>query len=217
MVDVPWWNLSPCSSLMSPGFYDKFKWEWRKCICQWHVAAQYSVGLWSFLIRLSIVICFACVQKIASKQFECFLCCVLCSFQDFIKIPVIITSFVWGLHCWSMRTYVPNSENPFWFDSWPSQNFSSVQTCCEVEVEIFSVDLQVGNLQCSFTQEEPAYNEVIFSQHSEHFLHDFPIHIRNSKILYIQAARWVEELWLFKSQYVYSNSIYYIVSNWLEI
>jgi hypothetical protein len=40
-------------------------------------------------------------------------------------------------------------------------------TCCEVEDEIFSVDLQVDNLQCSFAQEEPAYNEAISSQHSE--------------------------------------------------
>jgi hypothetical protein len=40
--------------------------------------------------------------------------------------------------------------------------FSSVNLC-EVRAEIFSVDLQVGNLQCYFSKEETAYDEAILS------------------------------------------------------
>jgi hypothetical protein len=81
-----------------------------------------------------------------------------------------------------------------------------------MEVEIFSVGLQVSHLQFSFVQDEIAYDEAILSQYSEYFLRDCPIHTRSSDILYNETAFRVEQLWL-SNLHEYSNYIYYIVCN----
>jgi hypothetical protein len=51
-----------------------------------------------------------------------------------------------------------------------------------MEVEQFSVALQVGHLQSFFAQKETSYDEAILSQHTDYLLHDVPILIRSSNI-----------------------------------
>jgi hypothetical protein len=59
-----------------------------------------------------------------------------------------------------MRTVCTRNQKPS-FQFMAFTELLSVQACCVVEVEIFSVDLQAGHLQSSFAQEETPYYKVI--------------------------------------------------------
>jgi hypothetical protein len=57
---------------------------------------------------------------------------------------------------------------------------------------MFPLDLQVGHLQCSYVQEEIAYDKAVLSHHCDYCFRDSPIHIQSSEISSNQVARRVE-------------------------
>jgi hypothetical protein len=126
---------------------------------QRRIAPHHSVGFKHLLNQLSVFGRSVVAQKVVNNQSECFSRFLLSSFKDLIKIPII-----------HKLLYLTTDEDPYFylcivdpwifllqipktfchFGSWPSQNFSSVQAWCEVEVELFSVDIEMDDLQCSF-------------------------------------------------------------------